>query len=163
MRRVIVLLGAAAWLAGCRGHQASEQATAERTSSPYSSGTDSGSVGQRTEGTNTGVEREAPRRIPGVVAALAQIRASGRIDQTNLTALRGDLSALESGMRDDLTRAGLSDTGTFHALADSVQRKLGGGAGGLSKSLNSKDVSELSAQVQRLIDLYNKEMSRVPS
>ena len=82
------------------------------------------------------------------------------MDQANLTALQGNLDALQSGMRDDLRRTGQSDTGAFHALSDSIGRTLGGGAGGLAKPLNSKQINELSAQVQRLVDRYNKAVRR---
>jgi hypothetical protein len=84
--------------------------------------------------------------------------SGGSVDQSNATALRGDIDALESAMRDDLRRAGLADTGKFHDLADSIVRRLGGGAGNSSKSLDAKAFPELSSQVHRLVDQYNAMM-----
>jgi len=165
MGRVRVLLGVAVSLIGCRSRKSSDQATGYQTASPYtgssdSSAADSGAGATGIAGTNSGAALEAPPRIPGVLAALSQMKAAGKIDQANLTALRGNLEAMESGMRDDLRRAGQADTGAFHSLADSISRKLGGGAGGLAKSLKPKDVTELSAQVQRLIDRYDEAVGR---
>jgi hypothetical protein len=165
MRRMMVGLGMAVALLGCRTRKSSDQATGYQTASPYtgssdSSASDSGPGAAGIAGTNSGAELEAPARIPGVLAALSQMKAAGKLDQANLTALRGNLDALQSGMRDDLRRTGQADTGAFHDLADSISRKLGGGAGGLAKSLNSKQINELSAQVQRLVDRYNKAVGR---
>lgn len=168
MRRVMALLGMAAVLFGCRARKSSDQTTGYQTGSPYtgrsdSSAADSGAGATGIAGTNSGATLEAPQRIPGVLAALSQMKAAGKTDQANLTALRGNLNHLVNGMRDDLRRAGQPDTGAFHDLADSVSQRLGGGAGGLAKPLNSKQVGELSAQVQRLVDRYNQAMGRQES
>jgi len=168
MRRVMVLLGMAVSLFGCRARKSSDQTTGYQTGSPYtgrsdSSAADSGAGTTGLAGTNSGAALEAPQRIPGVLAALSQMKAAGKTDQANLTALRGNLEALVGGMRDDLRRAGQADTGAFHDLADSVTGNLGGGAGGLAKPLNSKQIGELSAQVQRLLERYNKAMGRKAS
>jgi hypothetical protein len=165
MRHVLALLGMAVSLFGCRTRKSSDQTTGYQTASPYtgrsdSSAADSGLGATGIAGTNSGAALEAPQRIPGVLAALSQMKAAGKTDQANLTALRGNLGALVSGMRDDLRRAGQADTGAFHDLADSVGQKLGGGPGSLAKSLDSKQIDELSAQVQRLVDGYNKAMAR---
>jgi hypothetical protein len=165
MRRVMVLLGMAVMLFGCRARKSSDQTTGYQTGSPYtgrsdSSAADSGAGATGIAGTNSGATLEAPQRIPGVLAALSQMKAAGKTDRANLTALRGNLEAMVSGMRDDLRRAGQADTGAFHDLADSVAGKLGGGAGGLAKPLNSKQIGELSSQVQRLVGGYNAAMGR---
>ena len=57
-------------------------------------------------------------------------------------------------MRDDLTRAGLADTGEFKALTDSIARDLGGGAGGLTDDPKSDQVARLDARVRRLIEVH---------
>jgi HAMP domain-containing protein len=165
MRHVMVVLGMAVSLIGCRTRKSSDQATGYQTASPYTGSSDSGAGDSGAgaagiAGTNSGAALEAPRRIPGVFAALSQMKAAGKVDQANLTALRGDLSDMESGMRDDLRRAGQADTGAFGHLADSISRRLGGGPGGLAKQLNSKEIGELSGQVQRLVDRYNRAMGR---
>jgi len=149
-------------LAACRartpetGQQAAEGA---RTGSPYSTGRDSGAVGQRLEGTNTGVEFEAPRRIPGVLATLSQVVRQP--DRRNLTALRGDVGTVEDAMRDDFRRAGLADTGAFSALADSLADALGGGAGGLAKPADPKEIPRIEGWVRGLVDSYNRMMGSV--
>ena len=159
MRPIMVVLGMAVWLVGCRTREGTDQTTGTRTASPYTSGADSGEA-PGIDGTNSGAALEAPERIPGVLAALSQMKAAGKTDQANLTALRGNIDAMVSGMRDDLRRAGLADTGAFRDLGDSVSYRLGGGPGSLAKPLSAEDLSELSAQVQRLIDRYNKTVGR---
>jgi hypothetical protein len=111
------------------------------------------------EGTNTGIEFEAPRRIPGVFAALSQVAREP--DRRNLTALRGDLGTLEDAMRNDLYRVGLADTGAFSALVDSLAHTLGGGPGGLTKPVDPKEVPKLENWVRRLVEVYNQMMSSV--
>jgi hypothetical protein len=161
IRRMLPLLGLAL-AAPCRGDtppQRDPPPEGARTGSPYSSGSETGAVQQQREGTNTGVEFEAPRRIPGVLAALDQIKRQP--DQRNLTAFRGDLATLEDAMRNDLTRVGLADTGEFHALTDSLARDVGGGPGGLSDAPKPGEVSRMDARVRRLIEVHDQMMSSV--
>lgn len=162
MNRSLTLLGFTL-LVGCRtadkppgDGQASE---GSRTASPYSTGSDTTAMNQRMEGTNTGAEFEAPRRIPGVLAALDAVAEPGEApDQENLTALRGSINSMTDAMRSDFTRVGEADTGAFHALADSLGRQLGGTSGGLAEELDPAEVPQLSARVRRLIDLYQGRM-----
>lgn len=157
MIRAVTLLSVLLCAAGCRRGEDLASRPGSRTASPYSTGTDSGSVGQRVEGTNTGVGYEAPAKIPGVLTALQQIAAPGKApDKAAVTSLRGNLGALEDAMRADLTRAGLADTGAFHALSDSISEQLGGGAGGLANDLDAKGARLLSDRVQRLVQTYDK-------
>lgn len=151
-RGSLALIGLAVALA-CRG---GAPPAGERTASAYSTGDDSGASRQQIEGTNTGVEFEAPARIPGVLATLEQLKR--RPDKTTLTALRGDVASLEDGMRSDLTRAGLADTGEFHALTDSLAGQLGGGAGGLTDDPKPEQVAKLDADVRRLIEVHRSMM-----
>ena len=161
MRGLSTLLGLA--LAGaCRSDSPPARdhpPEGERTGSPYSAGSDSGAVRQQIEGTNTGVEFEAPRRIPGVLAALTQLKRQP--DKRNLTALRGGLGTLEDAMRNDLARAGLADTGEFHALTDSLARDIGGGPGGLADEPDPEKVSRIEARVRRLIQVHDQMMMSV--
>ena len=163
MRRGVIGLGLTIVL-GCRGENPPSREPpppGERTSSPYSTGSDSGAARQQLEGTNRGVEFEAPRRIPAVVAALSQLTSAGKTpDKTDLAALRGDIGTLEDAMRDDFARVGLADTGAFHDLTDSIARQLGGGPGGLTKDIDPKEVPELSTRVERLIGIYHDWMRR---
>jgi hypothetical protein len=159
MIRIPAALLGALLLAGCRtanppgvNRNASE---GTRTASPYSTGSDSGASRQRIEGTNTGAQLEAPQRIPGVLTALAA--ANRQPDKTNLSALRGGLGALEESMRNDFRRAGLTDTGAFHALVDTLSHQMGGGPGGMAR-LDPKDLPRVSSQVQRLIGMYQQSM-----
>jgi hypothetical protein len=124
----------------------------ERTGSPYSTGDDTGAANQRIEGTHTGVQLEAPNRIPGVLAALQGVK--GQPDKRNLTALRGNLGDLEDAMANDLVRAGLADTGQFHALRDSLAKDFGGGPGSLAQDAKPGLVERVDARVRRLIDVY---------
>jgi hypothetical protein len=148
--------------AACRGDTPPEREhppAGARTGSPYSTGSESGAVRQQMEGVNTGVEFEAPRRIPGVLAALAQVKRQP--DKQNLTAVKGDLGTLEDAMRNDLSRVGLADTGQFHALTDSIARDLGGGAGGLAEAPEAGEIPRLEDRVRRLIEVYQQMMGSV--
>ena len=163
MYRASLALLSLTLLVGCRtadkppgGGQAAE---GTRTGSPYSTGSDTTAVNQRIEGTNTGVEFEAPRRIPGVLAALDAVARTGKApDQENLTALRGGISSMTAAMRSDFTRVGEADTGAFQQLADSLGRQIGGTAGGLADRMDPSEVPQLSAMVRRLIGLYQDRM-----
>lgn len=161
MRGFMPLLGLAL-AAACRGDSPPEREhppAGARTGSPYSTGSDSGAARQQTEGIGTGVEFEAPRRIPGVLAALEQVKRQP--DRRNLTALRGDLGTLEDAMRNDLYRVGLADTGQFHALVDSIARDLGGGPGGLAEEPEPDEIPRLEDRVRRLIQVYDRMMRAV--
>jgi hypothetical protein len=120
---------------------------------------DSGARQQRIEGTGTGVEREAPARIPGALAVLDQVKRQP--DKENLTALRNNLGSLQDAMRKDLTRAGLADTGEFRALTDSLARDLGGGAGGLAGDPKPDQVARVDARVRQLIEVHQRMMGTV--
>jgi hypothetical protein len=156
MRRATTLLTLLLCAAACRRGDDLASRPGARTASPYSAGTDSASVAQRVEGTGTGVGFEAPAKIPGVMTALQQITAPGKApDKAAVTALRGNLGVLEDAMRNDFARAGLADTGAFHALTDSIADQVGGGAGGLASALDAKGARQLSNRVQRLVQTYN--------
>jgi hypothetical protein len=163
MMRGFMPLLTLALAAACRGDTPPEREhppAGARTGSPYSTGSDSGAARQRMEGTNTGVEFEAPRRIPGVVAALAQLKRQP--DRQNLTAIKGNLGTLEDAMRNDLYRVGLADTGQFSALIDSIAHEdLGGGPGGLVDTPKPEAIPRLESRVRRLIEVYQRMMASV--
>ena len=150
-RGYVALIGLAAALA-CRR---AEPPDGERTASAYSTGSDSEARDQRVEGTGTGTTLEAPQRIPGVLTTLDQLKRQP--DKKTLTALRGNIGSLEDAMRNDLLRAGLADTGEFHALTDSLAEQLGGGAGG-SPTIRSPSRSRSWMRVRRLITLQESMM-----
>jgi hypothetical protein len=156
MLRGYLGLGGVAVMLACSGEAPNAR---ERTGSPYSTADDSATRRQRIEGTSMGVELETPARIPGIVAALDQVRRQP--DKGNLTALRGNLGSVEAAMRNDLTRAGLADTGEFHALTDSLARDLGGGAGGLAEDPKPGQVARVEARVRRLIEVHQQMMGTV--
>jgi hypothetical protein len=163
MMRGFMPLLTLALAAACRGDTPPEREhppAGARTGSPYSTGSDSGAARQQMEGINTGVEFEAPRRIPGVLAALAQLKRQP--DRQNLTAVRGDLGTVEDAMRNDLYRVGLADTGQFSALIDSIAREdLGGGPGSLANAPKPEVIPRLEDRVRRLIEVYQRMMSSV--
>jgi len=156
MSRATTLLTFLLCIAACHRGDDLPSRPGSRTASAYSTGTDSGSVGQRVEGTHTGIGFEAPAKIPGALTALQQVTAPGKApDRTAVTALRGNLGVLVDAMRADFARAGLADTGAFHALSDSISEQVGGGAGGLANELDAKGARLLSDRVQRLVQTYN--------
>jgi hypothetical protein len=109
------------------------------------------------EDTEPGVEYEAPRLIPGVRAQIAQLQTPEGRTQENLTAFRNGVGTLINSMRADLNRVGVTDTGGFRALGDSVMRAFGGGAGSPA-DLNVEEARPAIAQVERLIGLYEQRM-----
>jgi hypothetical protein len=104
-----------------------------------------------------GIEYEAPRLVPAIRAQIGQLREGGPASEENLTALRNGVGALVDAMQTDLNRVGVTDTGAFRALADSVLRTFGGGAGSPS-DLSQEDARPATAQVERLIGLYEERM-----
>jgi len=104
-----------------------------------------------------GVEFEAPRLIPGIRAQMNEIRDPDGATEGNLTAFRNGAGRLVTAMESDLQRVGVTDTGYFTALADSVMREFGGGAGNVA-SLSPGQGRQAAAQIERLIGLYEKRM-----
>jgi hypothetical protein len=128
----------------------------ERTASAYTTGDDPAVRDQRAEGTATGTQMETPARVAGVLTILDQLKRQP--DKKTMTALRGGVGNLESAMQNDLTRAGLADTGEFKSLTDSLAQDLGGGAGGLTDDPKPDKVSRLDARIRRLIDVHQRMM-----
>jgi hypothetical protein len=107
----------------------------------------------------SGIEYEAPRLVPAIRAQLGQIREVGPAREENLTTLRTGVGTLFNAMHTDLNRVGVTDTGAFRALGDSVLRAFGGGPGSPSE-LRPEDIRSATAQVERLIGLYEERMRR---
>jgi hypothetical protein len=103
-----------------------------------------------------GVEFEAPRMIPAVRARITRIREQPA-DTENLTAFRSNLGGLVSAMQVDLQRVGVTDSGDFRELSDSVLREFGGGPGTPAR-VKPEEARPLAAQVERLIGLYEERM-----
>jgi hypothetical protein len=99
------------------------------------------------EDQEAGVEFDAPRLIPGVRAQISEIEGPAGADEGNLTAFRNGVGALVNAMKADLNRVGVTDSGYFYVLSDSVLRGIAGGAGDL-------------AQVERLIGIYEERMRK---
>lgn len=119
-------------------------------------------VAQRTgsaelEDDEAGVEYEAPRLIPAIRAQISQIRDSGGTSEGNLTAFRNGVGTLLNAMQADLNRVGVTDTGAFRELGDSVMREFGGGPGSPA-DLKPEEARPATAQVERLIGLYEERM-----
>jgi hypothetical protein len=104
-----------------------------------------------------GVEFEAPRLIPAMRAQITQLQEQQGTTEENLTAFRNNVSGLVSAMQTDLQRVGVTDSGYFRVLSDSVMLELGGGAGTPAEA-EPKGISPPAAQVERLIGLYEERM-----
>jgi hypothetical protein len=104
--------------------------------------------GAEPEGSEPGVEFEAPRLIPAIRAQIIEIEDPEGATEGNPAAFRRGVGTLVNAMRADLTRVGATDTGGFYALGDSVLRKLGGDAGAVV------------SQVERLIEIYEEGMRK---
>jgi hypothetical protein len=119
-------------------------------------------VAQRTgsaelEDEEAGIEYEAPRLIPAVRQQISQLQEPGGAGEGNLTAFRNGVGTLFNAMQADLNRVGVTDTGDFRSLGDSVMRELGGGAGEPA-ALEPEEVRPAVAQVERLIGMYEQRM-----
>ena len=69
-----------------------------------------------------GVEFEAPRLIPAIHAQITRLQEPQGSTEENLTAFRNSVGALVSAMQADLQRVGVTDSGYFRPLSDSVTR-----------------------------------------
>ena len=104
-----------------------------------------------------GVEFEAPRLIPAIHAQITRLQEPQGSTEENLTAFRNSVGALVSAMQADLQRVGVTDSGYFRHLSDSVTRAFGGGPG-TSADLKPEEARPLGHQVERLIGLYEERM-----
>jgi hypothetical protein len=109
------------------------------------------------EDSGAAVEYEAPRSIPGVRAQIALLQEPSGATPENVTAFRSGVGHLIDAMRADLVRFGVTDTGAFRALSDSLMREFGGGPGTLAQ-LEPEKVRPAIAQVERLIAMYEERM-----
>ena len=100
------------------------------------------------EGDEPGVEFEAPRLIPAIRAQIIEIENPEGATKANLAAFKTGVGPLVNAMRADLDRVGATETGDFYALADSVLREIGAGAG------------DVVGQVERLIEMYEEGMRK---
>jgi hypothetical protein len=96
------------------------------------------------EDTLAGVEYEAPRLIPSVRAQIILLRERRADTEENLTAFRNNVGGLVRAMQADLQRVRAPDSGDFRELSDSVLRE--------------EEARPLTAQVERLIGLYEQRM-----
>ena len=104
-----------------------------------------------------GVEFEAPRLIPAIRAQISQLREPDGATEGNLTAFRNGVGTLVNAMEADLNRGGVTDSGDFRELSDSVMREFGGGAGS-PPEMSTEKIRPATAQVERLIGLYEERM-----
>jgi hypothetical protein len=109
------------------------------------------------EDSEPGVEFEAPRLIPAVRAQIRQIAVENRIDEGNLAAFQNGVGILVNAMEADLNRVGVSDTGYFWFLSDSIMREIGSGTGDVP-DLPPEKARRATAHVERLIRLYEQRM-----
>ena len=109
------------------------------------------------EDDEAGVEFEAPRLIPAIRAQISQIREPEAVSEGNLTAFRNGVGTLVNAMEADLNRVGVTDSGYFGELSDSVMREFGGGAG-TPPEAGPEEARQAADQVERLIGLYEARM-----
>ena len=119
-------------------------------------------VAQRTgsaelEENEAGVEYEAPRLIPAIRQQITRLQEPQGATEGNLTAFRNGVGTLVNAMQADLNRVGVTDSGDFRALGDSVMREFGGGAG-TPPELEPEDAQAAVAQVEQLIGMYEQRM-----
>jgi hypothetical protein len=119
-------------------------------------------VAQRTgsaelEENEAGVEFEAPRLIPAIRQQITQLQEPQGATEGNVTAFRNGVGTLVNAMQADLNRVGVTDSGDFRALGDSVMREFGGGAG-TPPDMKPDETRSAVAQVERLIGLYEQRM-----
>ena len=112
------------------------------------------------EDSGAAIEYEAPRLIPGIRAQMTLLQEPGGATPENITAFRNGVGHLTDAMRADLVRFGVTDTGSFRALSDSLMRELGGGPGTLAQ-LEPEKVRPTIAQVERLTSMYEQRMRAV--
>jgi hypothetical protein len=104
-----------------------------------------------------GVEFEAPRLIPAIRAQMTEIQDPQGATEGNLTAFKNGVGALIDAMEADLNRVGVTDTGYFSALSDSIGREIGGGSG-TPADIPPEKGKQAAAQVERLIGMYEERM-----
>ena len=104
-----------------------------------------------------GVEFEAPRLIPAIRAQISRLKEPDGATEGNLTSFKNGVGTLVNAMEADLNRVGVTDTGYFRVLSDSVMREIGGGAG-TPADLEAADAGPAAARVERLIGLYEERM-----
>ena len=109
------------------------------------------------EDSEPGIEYEAPPLIPAIRAVSTRLQEQEGRTEENLTAFRNNVGALVSAMQADLQRVGVTDSGYFRELSDSVLREFGGGPGSTAKA-KPAEARPLIAQVERLIGLYEERM-----
>ena len=110
-------------------------------------------------GNVSGVEFEAPRLIPGVRAQIAEIEDPQGAEEPNVAPFRNGVGTLIDAMVADLNRVGVTDTGSFAALADSILRAFGGGASDLP-DIAPDEARQLAPRVERLIGIYEERMRK---
>ncbi len=104
-----------------------------------------------------GVEFEAPRLIPAIRAQISRLQESDGATEENLTSFKNGVGTLVNAMEADLNRVGVTDTGYFRVLSDSVMRGIVGGAG-TPADLEAAGAGPAAARVERLIGLYEERM-----
>lgn len=140
-------------LAGCREPRSE---TPGRAHAPEVGATPGGAESAKAE---PGVEFEAPRLIPGIRAQITEIQNPQGATEGNLTAFKNGVGTLIDAMEADLNRLGVTDTGDFSALGDSIGRELGGGAG-TTAAISPEQGRQAAARVERLIGMYEERMRK---
>ncbi|MBA3259309.1 MAG: hypothetical protein H0T68_07590 [Gemmatimonadales bacterium] len=115
-------------------------------------------TGERLGAAESGVEFEAPRLIPGMLAQLQVVEdSSGRLGEGSMAGYRSAAGTLVDAMLTDINRVGVGDNGDFRALGDSVVKTVGGGAGGVPDT-DPEGIQRSAALMRRLIATYQEKM-----
>jgi len=114
------------------------------------------------EDNEASLEFEAPRLIPAIRAQINEIEDPKGATEGNLTAFKNGVGTLVNAMEADLNRVGVTDSGYFYVLSDSVMREIGGGSGDVA-ALPPEKARQAAAQVKRLIGIYEARMRSVPN
>lgn len=109
------------------------------------------------QGNEGSLEFEAPRLVPAIRAQINEIEDPEGATEGNLTAFQNGVGTLVNAMEADLNRVGVTDSGYFWVLSDSIMREMGGGSGDVAE-LPPEKARQAAAQVERLIGIYEQRM-----
>jgi len=150
----VTLLLAAALVGGCRAQTSDAERTLRGTAADSAITGDSNQLGAA----NAGVEFEAPRLIPGVLASMQVVtEGKGKVDEGTAAGYRQAAGTLVDAMLTDLNRVGVGDDGSFRARGDSVVTLVGGGPGD-APSPDPDRLMRSATQLRGLIDTYQERM-----
>jgi hypothetical protein len=110
----------------------------------------------------SGVEFEAPRLIPGLLASIQNVtERGGKVDEGTAAGYRQTAGTVVDAMLTDLNRIGVGDDGSLRALGDSAVMLIGEGAGDAPKADPDK-LLRSAALMRRMVEAYQQRMRPMP-